>query len=301
MLEPANSRFIINYARGLDRQKQAKILQGKASSNYQALKWEFIYDIVLLSQHQVFNKEHFIQRTLARIAAHYNVEEEMLLIYFHDEILLADHSLPFDVVQTICKLYTNLISKKQESKTSPTIPASKHKQTDIVAKQLLEKYIPATPTHAHLIDQLSKQPSFVRWLEPILKTAATISQYLFSKYRIKPQYNLLLEWLIDLSRSHSAVSLHTLVRLLIRYCSDPLTEKQQAVFLEDIKRYVSTDYLLATYLAESRPVKELPISIILTMPPLQTYIGNAGMVLILPFSPYFFPGLNLPAGKVLKE
>ncbi|MCD8193884.1 MAG: hypothetical protein LUD74_04930 [Tannerellaceae bacterium] len=113
LLEPANSRFIIAYASGLDKQKQAGILQGKAGSNYQALKWNFIYDVLLLARDQVFNKKQFVQRTLDRIAAHYNVDIHSLITYFHEELLLADKSLPFDVVQAIRQLYAECIINKQ--------------------------------------------------------------------------------------------------------------------------------------------------------------------------------------------
>ncbi|MCD8193885.1 MAG: hypothetical protein LUD74_04935 [Tannerellaceae bacterium] len=88
------------------------------------------------------------------------------------------------------------------------------------------------------------------------------------------------------------MSLNTMLQLLIRYFSATLAEQEQAILRQAISRFAPTHPLLATYLAKDSKEKK-QLSAIPFLPPLQTYIGNAGLVLISPFFPLLFSRLGL--------
>lgn len=79
---PAESDFVIHYARLLDRQKDKGVLEGKAGGEFKRLKWMFIFPLVIAGEGSAFNRKQFVLSVLKQIAAHYNLTVDELLAYF---------------------------------------------------------------------------------------------------------------------------------------------------------------------------------------------------------------------------
>ena len=43
---PAESPFVIDYARALDKEKELGMLEGKAGNDFRILKWVFIFEVI---------------------------------------------------------------------------------------------------------------------------------------------------------------------------------------------------------------------------------------------------------------
>ncbi|WP_106828537.1 contractile injection system tape measure protein [Parabacteroides pacaensis] len=82
ILFPATSYFIIEYAAALDKANERGMLEGKAGSEFELIKWEFVF---LVSLNSSFNKRILVLSVLRQIAAHYGLNVTDLLQYFYSE------------------------------------------------------------------------------------------------------------------------------------------------------------------------------------------------------------------------
>ena len=51
---PAESPFVIDYARALDKEKELGMLEGKAGNDFRILKWVFIFEVILGRGKRIF-------------------------------------------------------------------------------------------------------------------------------------------------------------------------------------------------------------------------------------------------------
>lgn len=82
ILVPQEHLFVRNYMLVLEHSRTKNLLQGKTSGDFGQLKWRFVFQVLLESQHIAFNKKYFVRQTLASLAAHYNLSVYELLGYF---------------------------------------------------------------------------------------------------------------------------------------------------------------------------------------------------------------------------
>lgn len=80
-IRPSESNFIISYARQLSIHKDG-LLEGKAGSDFEILKWSFLLTCLLIPQGATFQKKNYVQRVLLMLGAHYNVDVLYLLRVF---------------------------------------------------------------------------------------------------------------------------------------------------------------------------------------------------------------------------
>lgn len=99
---PADSPFIIAYAETLDKAEERGMLEGKAGSNFNLVKWEFIF---LVSLNSSFNKRIFVLSVLRQLAAHYGLDVMELLRFFFLEQQKERYFLPHDVAEIIAGLW----------------------------------------------------------------------------------------------------------------------------------------------------------------------------------------------------
>lgn len=103
ILIPAESPFIIDYARSLDREKERGLLEGKAGGEFRLLKWEFIFLVVLDMPVSAFSRKYFVRSVLWQLAAHYNLAAYQLLDYFFRVDVKS--ALPENLQQIIIELW----------------------------------------------------------------------------------------------------------------------------------------------------------------------------------------------------
>ena len=80
---PAESPFVIDYARALDKEKELGMLEGKAGNDFRVLKWVFIFEVILGRSGSVYSRHQFAFSVLKELAAHYNLTVMELLGYFY--------------------------------------------------------------------------------------------------------------------------------------------------------------------------------------------------------------------------
>lgn len=109
ILFPAESPFIIAYSEALDRAEQRGMLEGKAGSNFERVKWEFIF---LVSLYSSFNKRVFVLAVLRQLAAHYGLEVNELLKFFYRELQQEERYLAPDVAAILAALWQEVEQRR---------------------------------------------------------------------------------------------------------------------------------------------------------------------------------------------
>lgn len=82
---PEAYEFIIRYAVNLDRYRERGGLEGSAGGEFRQVKWKFIFSVLADMPGMAFNRRMFVEKTLCRIAAHYNMTYLHLLAWFRTE------------------------------------------------------------------------------------------------------------------------------------------------------------------------------------------------------------------------
>lgn len=86
ILVPAESTFVISYARALDREERKGMLEGRGGEEFRVLKWEFIFIVILSAPVFGLSRKQFVYSVLRQMAAHYNLTTIGLLNYFFEAL-----------------------------------------------------------------------------------------------------------------------------------------------------------------------------------------------------------------------
>jgi len=81
MIIPAESDFIVSYAKVLDRQQEQGLLQGKAGGEFRIVKWQIIFPLMIASSTVSFSRKQFVWSVIKRVSARYNLTIIELLDY----------------------------------------------------------------------------------------------------------------------------------------------------------------------------------------------------------------------------
>lgn len=82
ILAPADSGFIVTYARTLEREREKGMYEGKAGDEFRYVKWDFIFAVLLENFSANLDRRQFVSEVLHRLAAHYGLDYLMLVDYF---------------------------------------------------------------------------------------------------------------------------------------------------------------------------------------------------------------------------
>lgn len=191
LIIPLNSRFIIAYAKGLDRQPVKGLLQGKAGSGFTRIKWEFIYRILLLNRQHVFNKTYFVESTLAAISRHYNVPVTDLINYFLQDKDLSNHLFPDELIRIQEKLtLTTGMKKEHEEKTFLPFTISHYSYIENAGLVLLSPFLPLLFSRLSLLENGDFSSNTARL------HAVWLLQYITYAENIPPGISLYLNYLL---------------------------------------------------------------------------------------------------------
>ena len=106
---PAESPFVIDYARALDKEKELGMLEGKAGNDFRVLKWVFIFEVILGRSGSVYSRHQFAFSVLKELAAHYNLTVMELLGYFYRTLANGLLTAYPAVRELVIALYLNAI------------------------------------------------------------------------------------------------------------------------------------------------------------------------------------------------
>ncbi|MFV0311291.1 MAG: contractile injection system tape measure protein [Dysgonomonas sp.] len=285
LIIPAESHFVIPYTVMLDKQRNNNILEGRAGSGFSKIKWEFIYDVLLASRNQVFNKKYFVDRTLNKIAAHYNVTVQDLLNYFYQEKMLENISLPYDLVRVFNELK---IDYKLNIPDNHKKRIKNRKDAEFLeSRKVLELYFGSDITYKELLNELAGQYDFVIFIRRALHTIQTLLHYLESELNISVDRKGVIRYLIDISERKVSLNLEEIVTHIINLLIRKLPKSEQVRFIRKIGSLAFTDNLLTeqseliNYKNDIMEKNDL------------IDVNNAGVVILAPYLPRLFSMLSL--------
>lgn len=116
ILPQVEQGFLKNYLHSLDYCQEKGRIQGRLSGNFKELKWRFTFDILIKLKDIAFNKKQFILATLCKIAAHYHLQLEELLVYFRTTLESSTNTAFVGISAILDELYTQEIEYKNQSK-----------------------------------------------------------------------------------------------------------------------------------------------------------------------------------------
>ncbi len=100
LLAPEHAAFLWDYARGLDMMGRQLMLGRRGGGSFSRIKWEFILRTIAVHHESIPTRAYLVRRSLAGLAARYNLAYVELLLYFMRE----REGLPVSLCETFDRL-----------------------------------------------------------------------------------------------------------------------------------------------------------------------------------------------------
>lgn len=105
LMYPNHATFLMAYADRLAALGQHRAGALIGDTDFRAVKWIFIYQTMLETQHQVFNKKGIVWRIIRGLAAHYHIAFEMLISTLYEGLDSVRSRVPFDLFAAISAIH----------------------------------------------------------------------------------------------------------------------------------------------------------------------------------------------------
>ena len=105
LLYPHHAAFLMAYADRLAELEQPLAGGLIGDTDFRAVKWVFIYQAMLETQHQVFNKKGIVWRIIRSLAAHYHIAVETLVSTLYEGLDGVRARVPFDLFAAISAIH----------------------------------------------------------------------------------------------------------------------------------------------------------------------------------------------------
>ncbi len=306
ILLPAEYAFVKLYAQALLQFNEKEKLQGKLSGDFQNLKWRFILEVLFESQKRAFNKKQFIESTLSRIAAHYNLSIIDLLTWICENGQLSQTARYKEIAVIFDELYKRKITPQ---KTMPNT---------------MEKYIltdPANKAEQELLEKLSEQKEFLLYAADILKLLPEIQKFLSATFRLSLNMEKILESLLKTAAEYCQLSYAQMTMRLLESIAEQLNTQQKTVFYQSVEKWckaqnlqsIIQEYQKKEQRTENGEQKlhepQLPTTENKAIETAENneeisdaqFIDNAGIVLLAPYLPRLFEMLQLTENRQFKD
>lgn len=129
IVAPADSEFIVTYARTLEKGKQKGMFEGKAGEEFRYVKWDFIFAVLLEKSFANLDRRQFVGEVLHRLSAHYGLDYGDLIEYFKK----MPEELPGWLIGVLGELGEGL-----QSETFEVLKKPEGRMTEAEEKQVLE-------------------------------------------------------------------------------------------------------------------------------------------------------------------
>lgn len=313
---PKDSTFILAYSELIQNNQNKGALEGKTSGNLNKLKWQFIHEVVLESKYKGFNKRHFVEGVIKKIAAHYNLKSEQLFSFIYLEIKRKEYLIPFELIQLmelIQKDYElNLLTKERQLEVEKTKEFNQAKLDLILAEELLEKYFGKDTQVMTVMKLLLINIEFTHFIEPVLQIEAELRKFIFSKWNITINKKQLMILLWRISKESTSLSKAAILnKVIISFIGYFKNEAQKLSFNEFLIKLSKKNYLVKQSLElQQELVKELGEEVELeeneetpsdVVDKDGTFIENAGLIMLAPFLPRLFTMLELTENGKFKD
>lgn len=174
---PAESPFIVQYARFLDQGKDRNALEGKAGEEFRILKWEFIFLFLFGAPLSYFSRKRFARSVLQQLAAHYNLTAADLILFFYKQLQTEEGKAPFEIREIIFFLYEEMEKESPESLLTQRVSGE-------TARFRLEKLIREGRIES-AADSISADDLY-RYVRQISRTAPTVLMEIIETLREAP-------------------------------------------------------------------------------------------------------------------
>lgn len=162
LAEPANADLIINYVAAVEELQATKYIVKARGDEFSRSLWEFILAFLFVEKSSVFNAKMFVERHIRRIAQHYNLHFNDLLLFLVQDIgegyrSLTDNTSLFYLLTGILKeqldkgpqsVAEHNASPEQEAEEKA--PAG-NRLVSILASWLQHGYLPWWAKHERLL------------------------------------------------------------------------------------------------------------------------------------------------------
>ncbi len=306
ILLPAEYAFVKLYAQTLLQFNEKEKLQGKLSGDFQQLKWRFIFEVLFESQKIAFNKKQFIESTLGRIAAHYNLTVSDLIAWLRENGQLSQTARYKEIAVIFDELYKRKITSQK-----PNL-------------NIMEKYIltdPANKAEQELLEKLSQQKEFLSYASDILKLLPGIQKFLSATFRLSLNMEKILESLLKSASEYRQLSYAQITIRLLESIAEQLNTQQKTIFYQSIEKWCKAQNLQSIVReyqkqeqktgngernlqesqlpeTENNAVETAGNNEEISEP---QFINNAGIVLLAPYLPRLFNMLQLTENNRFKD
>ncbi len=292
-LFPVEEKFITIYVQALGHYHEKGGLQGKTSGNFHHLKWKFVFEILFESQKAAFNKKQFIERTLAKLASHYNLAMQDVLSWFCSGSGFAPTPACNEIVKILNELYNAQKTKKSTvEKTSAAL----------IQKYLLQH--PVSEEERVWFERLSRQTAFITYIAGIMARLPQLRKFLKTNYRLSVSNTTILQFLLQTATRYHALSQVEIWEQLLEILTKPLGKPQRELVMNKlaISGEKKTSIIKENIALNQKPMKTEKINHEeLAIPDKENstlsilypqFVNNAGMVLLSPYFSRLFGMMN---------
>jgi len=301
---PSESRFIRQYVTGLNKQKTEGILADRSVDEYNRIKWEFIYEVLVDSGKQVFNRKYLVEYTLKKLASHYNLTVQKLLVSFYNDQTLMTGVFAFDLHLIIRELYFSACQpeKTPERSQPENFPVRERKEEDQkrATRDFLYGWWGNGTEFRKELELLSNHSCFIHLIKDLLEIEKKLFLFLCETVQVRPDRKQLLHLLLRFAGEYRSLSRAEIMSELITLLTATLTIEQYTSFLNEIYRLEKSDFHLLSLFTQVMK-KESTGSFqeekmdLLSVPenPDRIWVEYAGIVLLSPYLPILFTRLGL--------
>lgn len=313
ILLPSKSVELSAFMHVLNQSGNGAKIEGRTIGSIQRLKWSFLFDVLEDVKNQVFNQESIVKRILERTGAHYNLTLKQLVDYFYLDFKHSNFSLPFNLFKLLASIKLKIDSAEFVAADKKSTDKSFDSKKQGENRKLLIHYFTENEQSMPMINAISQDLEWMKFLSPILDATKSLVDYVHRKWKIRINNQLLLQAVFQFSKNASHRSQKELLAELWNLIQKSLSRTQQIQLIRDflssnsqeilLKQLGSTlekdsdhhlDEKLEEEIMEEEQIEEQDTNS-------SQFIDNAGLMLIAPFLPRLFTMLELTENGTFKN
>jgi hypothetical protein len=311
---PSKSIELSAFMQVLNHTGNGSKIEGRTIASIQRLKWSFLFDVLEDVKNQVFNQESIVKRILERTGAHYNLTLKQLVDYFYLDFRNSNFSLPFNLYKILASIKLKIDLNESVTADEKSADKSFDAKKQAENRKLLVHYFTENEQSMPMINAISQDLEWMKFLSPILDATKHLVDYIQRKWNIRIHNQLLLQTVFQFSKNASHRSQKELMIELwnliqkslsrtqrVQLIKEFLSSNNQEILLKQLSSTLEKDSenLLDEQIEEEIMGEEKLIEEENTNS--SVFIDNAGLVLLSPFLPRLFTMLELTENGKFKN
>ncbi|WP_430406305.1 contractile injection system tape measure protein [Fluviicola sp.] len=312
---PSKSIELSAFMHVLNQSGNGAKIEGRTIGSIQRLKWSFLFDVLENVKNQVFNQESIVTRILERTGAHYNLTLKQLVDYFYLDFRHSNFSLPFNLFKILASIKLKIDSDESVTADKKSADQSFDSKIQVENRKLLIHYFTENEQSMPMINAISQDLEWMKFLSPILDATKRLVDYIQRKWRIRINNQLLLQTVFQFSKNASHRSQKELMVELWNLIQKSLSRTQRIQLMKEFLSSNSQEILLKELNSTlkkdtaNETEEEIEAALIDEEEELMeeennnanVFIDNAGLILLAPFLPRLFTMLELTENGKFKN